>query len=113
MGEYSAFPMTRMAPRRGEVPQGYSEIKMGGIIAHTNNMPKEGAEHIDVCKVTVEDPEPQDMAVAALKCGALPVIARVQGPQTSYWVQLQGGLLFAHMADGGDTLAVDSQAVVE
>jgi len=100
--------------QKGEVPQGYSEIKVGGIVASTNNMPKIGTEwHSDGSKVTVEDPEPQDKAGTALKCGPLRVIARVQGPQTSYQAELQGALLFAHMSDEADTLALDNQAVVD
>jgi len=66
--EYVVFLMTRMAPKKGEVPQSYLEIKVGAIVAYTNNMPKEGIEwHSDGSKVTVEDPEPQDKVGTALK----------------------------------------------
>ena len=83
---------------------------------YTNGKPKEGtAWYSDGSKLEVPSLEGQmDKAGVALSCGPLIIIACVTGPQTSYRGELQGVALVTapSLAEPGDTLTMDNQAVV-
>ena len=112
--EYIAHSMATTNANKGALQQGYSRIMVGNVVAYTNGQPKQGSDwYSDGSMLTVEGHTPENRAGAALKCGPLKSILRVQGPQTSYRAELQGAVIFVELADPGDSLALDNQAVVE
>ena len=95
---------------------GFSPITIAGHQCHTNGKPNEGTPWFsDGSKLEVPSLEGEvDRASGALPCGSLIMIAHVAGPQTSYWGELQGAVLVTapNLAEPGDTLTMDNQAVV-
>jgi len=100
----------------GTIPAGFSPITVASHQCNTNGKSKEGtAWYSDGSKLEVPSLEGQmDRAGVALSCGPLIIIARVTGPQTSYRGELQGVALVTapSLAEPGDTLTMDNQAVV-
>ena len=88
-------------------------ITVGNVVAYASGQPQQGSDwHSDGSKLTLKGATPESRAGAALKCGPLKSISRVQGPQTSYRAELQGAVIFAELVDLGDSLTLDNQAVV-
>jgi len=113
-GEYIDNGMTSQRSHTGTLLQGYARIVVGNIVAYSNGKPKRGTDwHSDGSKLVKAGAVEVHRPGTAVTCGDLKVIARVQGPQTSYRAELQGAGLFAAMADDGDTLTLDNKAVVD
>ena len=80
----------------------------------TNGCAKQGkAWYSDGSKLEVDTGNPtRQRAGTSVTCGPLRVTTRTQGPQTSYRAELQGAVIAAALADGGDSITIDNQAVV-
>ena len=113
---YTAYRARSLIQDEGTIPPGFSPITVAGHQCYTNGKPKEGtAWYSDGSKLEVPSLEGQaDRAGVALSCQPLIIIARVTGPQTSYRGELQGAALVTAcaLAEPGDTLTMDNQAVV-
>ena len=112
--EYIDHGLASPQSPEGKVPEGFSRIEVGEIVAYTNGKPRQGKDwHSDGSKLVQTEESEIHRAGTALTCGELQIISRVQGPQTSYRAELQGARLFADVAENGDTLTLDNKSVVD
>jgi len=112
--EYIDHGLASPQSPEGKVPEGFSRIEVGEIVAYTNGKPRQGKDwHSDGSKLVQTGESEVHRAGTALTCGELQIISRVQGPQTSYRAELQGARLFADVAENGDTLTLDNKSVVD